>query len=285
MCTKAFIILLLAVAQPAVAAEQGQTKFQKETAKPLAQSRAQPNASVEVKSVDHAGNAASLPGKNGAPAESSAKITDWMQALTSLAILAVIIVQACIYHKQRKLMQRQLLAMRRGLGQTRNIIKATNESVEIARRSLRIGTRAYVTIHSIEADLKARRIFIAFENIGRVPAENLKIFLEMATSIPKVRKWFTTKLDRNYGVNSLSPGNFKAEFGIEIEQYLTTAEISLVSKQEGFLTVFGYAEYDDGFETGQRSHFALTYYAKDNKWSPHPVWSEDDSKTDDQKPN
>src|SRR5882762_1133375 len=110
MLKKAFIVLLFVIAQPLVAACQNKTEAQQQPSANSDQSQAKPSVSIETKSVSQSAKTQGAPQDDLGPSENSPKVTDWAQAATSILILAVIIVQACIYRKQWEIMRRQWIA-------------------------------------------------------------------------------------------------------------------------------------------------------------------------------
>lgn len=211
----------------------------------------------------------------------------------SLFVLLAIGVQAYIYRRQWEVMERQLGqtdqiinkmqgqwdAMQEQSGLMRDALVETRKGVEIAERSLILGTRAYVGINSIRVDLiKTKRVHVKLGNTGKLPAEDVKIFVEMLAMIyPKwevpneVRSFTRRTFSFDYGRTKLFPVAFTIDFGISLDHYLRDRELTLISKQEGVLIIRGYAEYGDGFEAGQQSHFALRYVANDDMWTPYPI--------------
>src|SRR2546423_936377 len=107
-------LLLLAAIQPAVSAQANQNKAADRSRgshnEPPAGPPPPPKPKTKIKPPPPKNPAAT----NNQPANNGLTITDWAQAITSFALLVVIVVQVCIYNKQRVLMWKQWIAMRRG---------------------------------------------------------------------------------------------------------------------------------------------------------------------------
>jgi hypothetical protein len=157
MLKKTLIILLFAVVQPLAATGQDKAKPQHQGS-PSGQFESVSPSPVEPKPVSQSSDTASQTQTSKAPADNGPKITDWAQAITSVFILAVIIVQAGIYWKQRDIMARQWITMRRGLVQTRRLIRL-NESQSIQNEmALRAAQRhANATLHQMRAQSEAMK--------------------------------------------------------------------------------------------------------------------------------
>jgi hypothetical protein len=194
----------------------------------------------------------------------------WVEGLLSAGVLSVVIIQAVIYRKQWQVMDRSLV----------------------------IGTRAYVGLHSIDFDTGNRRLLIQIENIGRVPADDIVISLRMEYGVPEKFKPFVdryTELSADkteivfnlrfvyrYGKYKLFPGNFKIPILIRFERdrILTPDEFQLITNGAARLTIFGNINFSDGFNSGKNTDFAVRYYLEGKAWIPQYVPSPRELKKD-----
>jgi hypothetical protein len=205
-------------------------------------------------------------------------------------------IQSEVARMAAEIAQGQLVALQSGeraqyaaLEETRNLVAQNERNLIVAERSLVLGSRAHVCLSDLLVEFgSSNRLCVKFENIGKVPAEKLKVMIFVSVSFPEpqwivpneVRGFSSNAVERDYGLNGLYPGTFKAELRILLESYLTQQEIALLAQQKGFLTVSGNLEYGDGFEETQHSSFAFTY--RDGGWTMHPIWPDSTKKDDDE---
>lgn len=191
-------------------------------------------------------------------------------AAVPLFTLIAIIYQAVIYRRQWLAMERQEKAMR--------------ETIRVSQKALSIGNRAYVGVHSLEAELEQERVIVMIENTGNVPAEDVKVSGRVSVVIPQVADGEGSALSRFRP--DIASSSFHEEFGrlfrgnlkgrVIIDLYRITLEgkhyLSKVanSSAHGFLVVQGQIEYGDGFESGQVTPFAFTY-GVNYGWAVYPV--------------
>lgn len=155
-------------------------------------------------------------------------------------------------------------------------------------RSLVVGTRAYVGIHSIGIDFTAKRVFVQIENIGKVPASEIKVGVVMEVHIPE--KWIrmvevpsnwgkkgggktlAVPFGYDYGKTKLFPGNLNITILILLNDwYISDKHLDLIKEGRAQLVVRGNINFSDGFNSGKNSPFALRYVAKDELWVPEPI--------------
>jgi hypothetical protein len=228
----------------------------------------------------------------------------------SVLALIVIVLQSLIYHRQRDIMEKQLRLMR---SQTNSLALQAQISLDqrdltegqarTMDKSLVFGTRAYVGVHSIVFDPHKKRIFLQIENIGKVPAKNIQVTLEMLIRIPEHlmpspapdgtrRGWEYIEGNRPdhpggaplgewelripwlhpYGRTQLFPGSLKIGIMIRLDEviYLTPQQYGAITAGHAKLIVRGIITYSDGFHKGKRTEFAFRYYLRDNLWISLP---------------
>lgn len=156
--------------------------------------------------------------------------------IISLAALFVIIKQALIYDQQRELMSQTQRAM--------------DEQTSI----IRVSQRSYVGVASITADLNERQIILAFENVGRIPADNIEV--EIWESRRKAGENSLGSITR-VKQKRLFSGSLKMEVVIPLDK-LQVADISDIAARREKLYVIGKIEYEDGFGR-QETEFAFEY--------------------------
>ena len=129
------VFLVVCVPQP-IKAGQDADKPQQQGSPAPGQSQAQPSSTVVSSPVSQptsqppeAESKTGSPNPNPTPANEPPKITDWLNVLSSLVLLLVIGGQTYIYWKQQQYAGRQWNAMRRGLVQTRKIIRQNEQAV------------------------------------------------------------------------------------------------------------------------------------------------------------
>lgn len=158
-------------------------------------------------------------------------------------------------------------------------------------RSLVLGTRAYLGLHSVEFDTQNRRILIQIENIGQVPADDIVVSLRMEYGIPisfkhfirtdrktelsadKAEVVFNVPFVRRYGKYKLFPGNFKIPIIIRFQRdgILTKDEFNLITHGSARLTIFGNINFSDGFHSGKNTDFAIRYFLEGQIWIPQYI--------------
>jgi len=198
-------------------------------------------------------------------------------AINSLLLLVIfwqliaVAIQAYIYQRQRKLMQRQWLAMRRSLTQAR-------EQTKIAGDTLRISTQAYVCVRDIKLDLVKDRIFIEVENLGRVPADSVEIHVWLRLEIlPELGlKNATHQEVFTFGrKTALFSGNLPINIRIPHAKWLSPDHVGYVKSGVALLIAEGLITFYDGFlpPEPKKTHFAFAYRLGDKKWLPQRILS------------
>jgi hypothetical protein len=194
--------------------------------------------------------------------------------------------------------------MDESLTKTDSVIEKMEAQSEILRKqaksmdeSVVFGLRAYVGVHSIEMDLAAKRIFIQIENIGKVPASEIKVDVEMDIRIalactpvgytaspwskPDAINLLSIPLRYDYGHAKLFPGNLKIKLIVPLDRWLTDEELFLIQQGHARFIVRGNINFCDGFNMDKNTAFALRYSHRVDCWLPHPVLSpEEEEKAD-----
>jgi len=218
------------------------------------------------------------------------------QAVVNVLIFAAILVQALIYRRQWQVMEGQWDAMQEGLNQTDRVIekmqgqwdamesqakimkeslaetramtKITEQSVEVARQAMVIGTQAYVGVHSLEAHLGNETVILRLENIGRVPTEWIKLHVRVS----RIREdgLYTRVYEIDLGSIKLLPGNFPIPVKIPLDE-LTRHEATSILNGEVSLSIGGIIEYGNGFKNAEENEFGFEFRIDPERWFPLPV--------------
>lgn len=250
------------------------------------------------------------------------EVTDGLKFLTegsiALALLIVAAAQACVYWSQRGIMRAQSQTMVDGLRRTDRMIdkmqdqldainkqeghlatqaEAAKTQAEVMARQTTImdktlvyGTRAYVGIKDLVADYRARRIHLYIENVGRVPANNIQVTLELRVQIlrnllPLTQPptgWGAIGYDPDcwgitipflhaYGKRTKLFPRQPLDIVTFIEPYhLSRSEIMLVEQGEGVrVRIRGEVRYSDGFHKDKVTHYDFRYLG--GEWVPQQI--------------
>jgi|ERR1051325_1343473 hypothetical protein len=185
-----------------------------------------------------------------------------IESTFSLAIVIVVIVHAMMYYKQAKAMDAQL---------------------ELSGTALITSNQAYVGIHSIANTETAsgKVILITLENIGRVPADEIRINIHLSGLLldrevirDGVRPEFSEHVNEHFGRTKLFPGNLKIEIALPYEKYVSDAEYAFIKNNWMALYVWGKIVYKDGFGDGKITEFSF-HYSKTGRWLVSAPWSPD----------
>lgn len=195
-----------------------------------------------------------------------------------------------------KAMQGQLTAMERQE-------QAMRDQAKLMDRSLVFGTRAYVGVHSVTFEPQRKRIILQVENIGRVPAKDIQVIVELMIRIPDHlmpppapdgtrRGWEFREGVRPsnpggtplgewelripwvhpYGRTKLFPGSLRIGIVIRLGEvlYLTPQQYDAITAGHAMVFVRGIITYSDGFHKGKKTEFAFRYYLRDDLWISLP---------------
>lgn len=154
-----------------------------------------------------------------------------------------------------------------------------------AAEGLKISTRAYVGIHSIETELtrdsqpRPKTLVVRIENIGKIPAEDIKVSSVVSMLTPtgrwagNPRAFYAETFTDDFKRAKLFPGSLKFEIPIPLMLYFSNPELTLIAQQIAIFTTSVKIEYKDGFNASQQSDFFFHYFAGANKWIPRAVAS------------
>jgi hypothetical protein len=169
------------------------------------------------------------------------------ESVFSLAIAIVVIIQAGIYFRQAKALDAQM---------------------KIAGDSLIIGNRSLVSV-SVDSDrIEFRPICVYLENVGRVPAFEIDVAVEMIAftdpkygNYPDFRAAVCETIQESYGSLSLQPGNPWLFLSIDLRKHFSKNEITLMAQQSMPLGLRGYVTWQDDFkgQPRQRTNFSFDY--------------------------
>jgi len=191
----------------------------------------------------------------------------------------------------RNMMQGQLDAMKEQAEIMRKQAKSMDQSVVF-------GLRAYLGIHSVGINLETKRFYLQVENIGKVPASDIKVSVEIEVIIArgcitkeyKPSRWsgpnavniLTVPLEYDYGKTKLFPGNLKIKIVESLSEWFTDGEISWVRQGDARMIIRGNISFEDGFNKDKNSPFALRYSARAECWLPHPILSPEEERRDEE---
>jgi uncharacterized integral membrane protein len=226
----------------------------------------------------------------------------------SLFVLLAVIVQAVIYRGQWKAMNEQRTVMGDQLKTMQQQFKlacfesnqqrtahrlemeimklqseamkgqldAMKEQTTVMEKSLVIGTRAYVGVHSITLRREEpQSLAVKIENIGHVPAEEIELSIELIAIMPDgwtkqhptLREFHRHTIRESFGRTKLFRGNLQIMFVTSLATYLAKEEIPIAISRTGILGVGGVIEYFDGFNSGrQRTEFNFLYFPEEDAW-------------------
>jgi hypothetical protein len=179
----------------------------------------------------------------------------FIASIFSLALVIVVVIQAGIYFKQARAMDAQQ---------------------EIMGTSLRVSQQSYVGVHSIAdrelSDGRGKIILIKIENIGNVPADEIRVRIHFDWALfltdlqsPTVGLGEDCVIDRNFGRTKLFKGKLKIEIPIPYKSRLSKDEFDLLMAGRIFLTVWGHIVYKDGFGDGNKTEFSFSR-TDDGRW-------------------
>lgn len=257
---------LLVVAQQEVITARAQRPTQKKSPAATGELKPQPSSTVMSSPV---GQAAPQPPSNKDettptqreqnPSDDKPKVTDWIQAGVNVVLLIVIIVQSCIYNKQRKLMQLQWRAMRLALVETRKSTRqnekaiaasekqaiaaqasvkaaelsaeAAMQSVQVAREAFYVGQRAYIGIKKMEIAQYSGHNYptltITWINGGNTPAWRFRSIPQLVLGEKPTPKINFSNLEDDFSDISVSfiPAGEEKKVIYQITEFSMTSEV------------------------------------------------------------
>jgi hypothetical protein len=164
----------------------------------------------------------------------------FLASMFSLAVIIVVIIQAGIYFRQARVLDAQL---------------------RLAGDALIIGNRSLISV-SVESNIVwIRPICIYLENVGRVPASEIDIRLEiLAYNDTRV---IYEQIEENYGQVHLQPGSAQLFLNIKLWNYLPNPSRDAAVQLQGMkqIGLRGCVTWQDGFESQprQRTNFCFDY--------------------------
>jgi hypothetical protein len=182
--------------------------------------------------------------------------------------------------------QRKLVA------QNERAVKAAEKNAKTMDRSLVLGTRAYVGVHSVGNDFKMRRILLYIENVGKVPAKDLYVITELRIEMPRSlladrelpKGWMSAPNDpgvlrmqipflNSYGkFTKLFPGGLKIEIVIPlITEYFPNEVLNLIIDNRVPINLRGQVKYSDGFHSNKTTEFFFHYSIYQRMWLAQPI--------------
>lgn len=189
-------------------------------------------------------------------------------AALSWLILVIVAIQAYIYRQQARIMGDSLV----------------------------IGTRSYVGIHSIETEMTKRTwtlprtLIIRIENIGKVPASDIRVSTTVSMFIPEpesvsenCRRFYSEVFNDDFGGVHLFPGNLTFEVRIPLSLTFSSCELFLTMEQKSIFTAHIKIAHNDGFNAPQQSETFFHYLARANRWTPRAIappqeiWEKEDA--------
>jgi len=164
----------------------------------------------------------------------------WTEGLLSAAVLSIVALQAYIYWKQTRVMERQL--------------KATESAANAAKQALYIAERPYLDVAALSVSpypfeahkpitYKAR-----IENTGRTPAYDMEgaTYLEITPDrlhdTPEYKP-----LGRPMSKSNLGPGRHHTFYRTTPDLDLQPTDIAAIESGVLILYVYGVVKYKDGF--------------------------------------
>ncbi|TAK00627.1 hypothetical protein EPO44_09625 [bacterium] len=137
---------------------------------------------------------------------------------------------------------------------------------QMMRASLTVSQRAYVGVHSLQMDLSSGQVLVMLENMGKVPAQDIKVSAHTSQEAEgKIRTSAHPTFEA--GHTQLFPGTFKIQVPIPLKDF-TPQEASNILTGRTTLYVAGKIQYGDGFGNPQTSDFAFRYVPP-----PHEGWT------------
>lgn len=200
----------------------------------------------------------------------------WMPTINVISgflVLLVILAQATMYYQQRQIIDRQSQFMARQAG-------IMDHSLRLSEQRLRVSERAYVGVASVSANMKAAEILVTLHNIGKVPANALKLEAQEIRVTPSANSEWTESKESVHekqmgstfrwdaGDVQLFPG-IPMPVGIPMRRF-KQEEINAVLEKKEILYIGGTIQYEDGFGNGDSTTFAFEYTPPPNeRWTAH----------------
>jgi len=127
-------------------------------------------------------------------------------------------------------MASQADAFNRSANSQAKVADAVERSTDIAKQAMTTGTRAYVGIHAIQANLITGGIRIFFENVGKVPADDIKVYANSV--IQNGETYRTSSVVREAGHTQLFPGPFYTAVTIPLKDFVPDDRTLILTGKE-----------------------------------------------------
>ncbi len=159
---------------------------------------------------------------------------------------------------------------------------AMREMIKLDKQALQVSNKAYVGIHSLEAELKQGHLILLIENTGNIPAKDVKVDGTVSALIMDIAAGEGSMLRRlrpdiasrrfSKEFSRLFRGNLKGRMVIDLDLIAARGDhyVSGIAEGRGVLVVEGRIEYSDGFEDGLITRFAFNY-DRDSGWTARPI--------------
>ncbi|HYX72563.1 MAG TPA: hypothetical protein VE732_07315, partial [Nitrososphaera sp.] len=138
-------------------------------------------------------------------------------------------------------------------------------------KSLRVSQRAYVAVHSLQPDWKTGQIAVVIENIGKVPAEDVKIIDVDTYREVEDKVYRSERQVFGYGHNKLFPGNFKTQIVVPLQGF-TQQDTDMISAGKERIIIVGTIQYGDGFSNTDTTPLGYRYFPPPaDRWEEIPT--------------
>lgn len=180
----------------------------------------------------------------------------WNQRLLASAQIATVVIiaaQAWIYNEQRKLMNSTQTVM--------------FEQADIMKKGLYVNERAYVGVASLSANMKDGQVTVTLENIGKIPADKIRVKLQAMRETKELSQEMSQELSQKQSHIStyyfapgqqLFPGSLKMPVVVTLKDFKPIDGARILAKTE-ILFVRGTIEYEDGFGFSNITDFGFEY--------------------------
>lgn len=148
--------------------------------------------------------------------------------------------------------------------------EAMKGQAESMDESVVYGLRAYVGIHSVGISQAKTRLYIQIQNVGKRPAEKIKVIGEARFTIPD-KPVMILPLSRDFGRARLFAGAHRINMVFEIDKVLSGEQIQSLLTKNPEIIVSGNINFMDGFHKDKNSPFALRYDRVDDRWFSEPI--------------
>jgi len=135
------------------------------------------------------------------------------------------------------------------------------EQANIMKDGLYINERAYVSVASLVTNMKDGHVTVTFENIGKVPADKIKVKVQAMRQTKEVSIVSTYYFEAG---QQLFPGSLKMRVVVPLENFKQAESARILARAET-LFVRGTIEYEDGFGIFDTTTFGFEYSPPPNE--------------------